>query len=109
MLTLTCPGTDLRKAQRSRNNRACSKKRPRVATAPRGWRPDYVDQFSIGIDICTTMTITFGRLRRNMVVPTGPSSNSQRWSRFPEQNGGLAKVDSGFDYAANFFSFAWVA
>jgi hypothetical protein len=30
----------------------------------------------------------------------------QRWSRFPEQNGGLAKMDSGFDYAANF---SWVA
>jgi hypothetical protein len=26
----------------------------------------------------------------------------KRWSRFPEQNGGFAKVDSGFDYAANF-------
>ena len=26
----------------------------------------------------------------------------QRWSRFPGQNGGLAKVDSGLDYAANF-------
>ena len=33
----------------------------------------------------------------------------QRWSRFPEQNGGLAKMDSGLDYAANFSSFAWVA
>jgi len=30
----------------------------------------------------------------------------ERWSHFPEQNGGLAKVDSGFDYAANF---SWVA
>src|SRR5215217_5329946 len=30
----------------------------------------------------------------------------QRWSRFAEQNGGLAKVDSGFDYAASFSSFA---
>ncbi len=30
----------------------------------------------------------------------------QRWSRFTGQNGGLAKVDSGFDYAANFSSFA---
>ena len=30
----------------------------------------------------------------------------QRWSDFPEQNGGLAKVDLGFDYAANF---SWVA
>lgn len=28
----------------------------------------------------------------------------QRWSRFPGQNGGLAKVDSGFDYAASFSS-----
>jgi len=34
---------------------------------------------------------------------------NERWSRFPEQNGGLAKVDSGFDYAANFSSFACVA
>jgi adenine-specific DNA-methyltransferase len=33
----------------------------------------------------------------------------ERWSRFPEQNGGLAKVDSGLDYAANFSSPACVA
>ena len=33
----------------------------------------------------------------------------ERWSRFPEQNGGLAKVDSGLDYAANFSSFVCVA
>ena len=26
----------------------------------------------------------------------------ERWSRFPGQNGGLAKVVSGFDYAASF-------
>jgi hypothetical protein len=26
----------------------------------------------------------------------------ERWSWFPGQNGGLAKVDSGFDYAAKF-------
>jgi len=32
-----------------------------------------------------------------------------RWSCFPEQNGGLAKVDSGLDYAANFSSLACVA
>jgi hypothetical protein len=36
-------------------------------------------------------------------------NDDQRWSRFPGQNGGLAKVDSGFDYAANFSSFACVA
>ena len=30
-------------------------------------------------------------------------------SRFSGQNGGLAKVDSGFGYAANFSSFACVA
>jgi hypothetical protein len=33
----------------------------------------------------------------------------ERWSRLTGQNGGLAKVDSGFDYAANFSSFARVA
>jgi hypothetical protein len=33
----------------------------------------------------------------------------QRWSRFAGQFGGLAKVDSGFDYAANLSSFACVA
>jgi ParB-like chromosome segregation protein Spo0J len=33
----------------------------------------------------------------------------ERWSRFPEQNGGLAKVDSGLDYAANFSTPACVA
>ena len=31
---------------------------------------------------------------------------NERWSRFAGQFGGLAKVDSGFDYAANFSSFA---
>jgi hypothetical protein len=35
--------------------------------------------------------------------------NEERWSRFPEQNGGLAKVDSGLDYAANFSSPVCVA
>ena len=30
------------------------------------------------------------------------STRGQRWSRFPGQFGGLAKVDSGFDYAASF-------
>jgi DNA primase len=39
---------------------------------------------------------------------TGTSS-VLRWSRFPGQFGGLAKVDSGFDYAANFSSLACVA
>jgi transcriptional regulator with XRE-family HTH domain len=34
---------------------------------------------------------------------------AQRWSRLAGQDGGLAKVDSVFDYAANFSSFAWVA
>ena len=33
----------------------------------------------------------------------------KRWSRFAGQNGGLAKVNFGFDYAANFSSFACVA
>jgi hypothetical protein len=37
------------------------------------------------------------------------SSGTQRWSRLAGQNGGLAKVDSGFDYAANLSSFACVA
>ena len=36
-------------------------------------------------------------------------ADDKRWSRFPEQNGGLAKVDSGLDYAANFSSFVCVA
>jgi hypothetical protein len=39
----------------------------------------------------------------------GGERRCQRWSRFREQNGGLAKVDSGFDYAANFSSFACIA
>jgi hypothetical protein len=38
-----------------------------------------------------------------------PACYKKRWSRFPEQNGGLAKVDSGLDYAANFSSFVCVA
>jgi hypothetical protein len=36
-------------------------------------------------------------------------ARTERWSRFPGQNGGLAKVVSGFDYAANFSSVACVA
>jgi DNA-binding protein H-NS len=35
--------------------------------------------------------------------------DKKRWSRFAGQFGGLAKVDSGFDYAANFSSFACLA
>ena len=38
-----------------------------------------------------------------------PRLAGKRWSRFPGQNGGLAKVDSGLDYAANFSSLACVA
>ena len=48
--------------------------------------------------------------------PVSPREDTQivfdgtkRWSRLTGQNGGLAKVDSGFDYAANFSWFAWVA
>jgi hypothetical protein len=37
------------------------------------------------------------------------SPQGLRWSQFPGQFGGLAKVDSGFDYAANFSSLACVA
>ena len=40
-----------------------------------------------------------------MVEMLNPAPKKQRWSRFPEQNGGLAKVDSGLDYAANFSLF----
>ena len=32
-----------------------------------------------------------------------------RWSRFPGQFGGKAKMDSGFDYAASFSSFSCIA
>ena len=56
---------------------------------------------------CFQSPLTGGRY---LVGRTGvPVERNQRWSRFPEQNGGLAKVDSGFDYAANFSSFACVA
>ena len=33
----------------------------------------------------------------------------QRWVRFPRQFGGLAKVDSGFDYAASFSACSSIA
>ena len=52
------------------------------------------------------------RLRKeNEALKKGASTGIQiqRWSRFAGQNGGLAKVDFGFDYAANFSSFACVA
>jgi hypothetical protein len=32
-----------------------------------------------------------------------------RWSRFPGQFGGKAKMESGFDYAASFSSFSCIA
>ena len=32
-----------------------------------------------------------------------------RWSRFPGQFGGKAKMDSGFDYAASFSSVSCIA
>src|SRR5260221_14274781 len=38
----------------------------------------------------------------NQVFIGCPWKALQRWSRFPGQNGGLAKVVSGFDYAASF-------
>jgi transposase len=41
------------------------------------------------------------------LLPNRP--RGERWSRFAGQFGGLAKVDSGFDYAANFSSFACLA
>jgi len=37
-----------------------------------------------------------------LICGVGQMYNGQRWSRFPGQFGGLAKMDSGFDYAANF-------
>ena len=36
-------------------------------------------------------------------------ANAERWSRFAGQNGGVANVDTGFEYAANFSSFACLA
>ncbi len=44
-----------------------------------------------------------------LVVTTIATFDPQRWSRLTGQNGGLAKVDFGFDYAANFSSVACVA
>jgi len=48
-------------------------------------------------------------LKKEAVEVVFEGADGQRWSWFPGQNGGLAKVDSGFDYAANFSSLAWVA
>ena len=49
----------------------------------------------------------------NVATAIGKSAKKyayqKRWSRFAGQFGGLAKVDSGFDYAANFSSFACLA
>jgi hypothetical protein len=53
----------------------------------------------------TMRHLTFPDLELTMAAPVGNihlSNRSQRWSWFPGQNGGLAKVDSGFDYAAKF-------
>jgi hypothetical protein len=40
---------------------------------------------------------------------TPPIHVAEKWSRFPGQFGGLAKVDLGFGYAANFSSSACIA
>jgi hypothetical protein len=37
-------------------------------------------------------------------APYSCVKDAQRWSQFPGQFGGLVKVDSGLDYAANFFA-----
>jgi len=42
------------------------------------------------------------RLRYRDLGGAGHLGFEERWSRFPGQFGGLAKMDSGFDYAANF-------
>ena len=52
---------------------------------------------------------TFGRALWTGRLRPHQRAAPQRWSRFPEQNGGLAKVDSGLGYAANFSSVACVA
>ena len=62
----------------------------------------------------TAVEHRFGRINRLPVTIEWLSDNgscyiAERWSRFAGQNGGLAKVDSVFDYAANFSSFACVA
>ena len=44
-----------------------------------------------------------------MQINKSDRNDAERWSRFPEQHGGLAKVDSGFGYAANFSSVSCVA
>ena len=56
------------------------------------------------IKMCRTLVSVSFRLNQ---APF--SQGPVRWSRFPEQNGGLAKIDSGFGYAANFSSVALVA
>jgi hypothetical protein len=49
-------------------------------------------------------------LKTSRMALNGPVNRKlKRWSRLAGQNGGLAKVDSGFDYAANLSSFACVA
>jgi hypothetical protein len=47
-----------------------------------------------------------GRFRRRL---PNKIDDKERWSRLAGQNGGLAKVDSGFDYAANFSWFVCIA
>ncbi|MGB8901560.1 MAG: hypothetical protein WCC90_20980, partial [Methylocella sp.] len=65
-----------------------------------GATPDKKPISAVSEELDTAMTDRFEALRASL---------KERWSRFPEQNGGLAKVDSGFDYAANFSSLACVA
>ena len=43
------------------------------------------------------------------LTPTIIANNRLRWSWFPGQFGGKAKMDSGFDYAASFSAFSCIA
>jgi uncharacterized protein YdcH (DUF465 family) len=58
------------------------------------------------------LAVRYDAVNRNIYsIESGeePTTDEERWSRFAGQFGGLAKVDSGFDYAANFSSFACLA
>ena len=55
--------------------------------------------FSQGEVADAVFYIQQGKIKLTVISEQG---KEERWSRFPGQNGGLAKVVSGFDYAASF-------
>jgi hypothetical protein len=91
---------------------AACRKSPNTATpgACEHWRPKWPSR---GLSANELARALISMMARSPIQPKvgyiDARPFTERWSRFAGQFGGLAKVDSGFDYAANFSSFACLA